>query len=102
MEDTWAERAGLSATFKEVLEGAADAIVAADTAGRIVLWNDAAEELFGYPRATMLGNTVSKLISERFLREYEKGVAAAFEAGRPAVSHLTTVARAADGAEYAV
>ena len=29
MEDTWAERAGLSATFKEVLEGAADAIVAA-------------------------------------------------------------------------
>lgn len=102
MEDTWAERAGLSATFKEVLEGAADAIIAADTDGRIVLWNDAAEELFGYPRSTMLGGTVSKLISERFLREYEKGVAAAFEAGRPAVSHLTTVARAADGTEYPV
>lgn len=102
MEDTWAERAGLSATFKEVLEGAADAIVAADTSGRIVLWNDAAEDLFGYNRAAMLGGTVSKLIPERFLREYEKGVAAAFESGRPAVSHLTTVARAADGTEYPV
>lgn len=102
MEDTWAERAGLSATFKEVLEGAADAIVAADTSGRIVLWNDAAEELFGYTRAAMLGGTVAKLIPERFLREYEKGVAAAFAAGRPAVSHLTTVARSADGREYPV
>lgn len=102
MEDTWAERAGLSATFREVLEGAADAIVAADTSGRIVLWNVAAEELFGYARATMLGGTVSKLIPERFLREYEKGVAAAFKAGRPAVSHLTTVARSADGTEYPV
>jgi diguanylate cyclase (GGDEF)-like protein/PAS domain S-box-containing protein len=102
MEDTWAERAGLNATFKEVLEGAADAIVAADTGGRIVLWNDAAEELFGYPRASMLGSTVSKLIPDRFLREYEKGVATAFKTGRPAVSHLTTVARAADGTEYPV
>jgi len=102
MEDTWAERAGLSATFKEVLEGAADAIVAADTGGRIVLWNAAAEELFGYSRASMLGGTVSKLIPERFLPEYERGVAAAFAAGRPAVSHLTTVARSADGTEYPV
>lgn len=102
MEDAWAERAGISATFKEVLESAADAIVAADSDGRIVLWNEAAEELFGYPREAMLGGSVSKLIPERYLREYEKGVAAAFASGKPAVSHLTTVARAADGTEYPV
>jgi diguanylate cyclase (GGDEF)-like protein/PAS domain S-box-containing protein len=92
----------LSATFLEILEGAADAIVAADADGRIVLWNDAAEELFGYTRESMLGGTVAKLIPERYLRDYEKGVAAAFAAGRPSVTHLNTVARSADGSEYPV
>jgi diguanylate cyclase (GGDEF)-like protein/PAS domain S-box-containing protein len=93
---------GIDDTFKEVLEGASDAVIGVDVDGRIVLWNEAAEELFGYPRGTMLGGTVATLVPDRHLREYERGVAAAFAAGRALISHLTTVARTADGAEYPV
>ena len=87
---------------KMVLEDAGDAIFVADVSGSIVLWNDAAEELFGYSRESMLGGSISQLIPERYLRDYEKSVAAASEAEKPANSHITVVVRAADGTEYPV
>ncbi|HKU66875.1 MAG TPA: PAS domain-containing protein [Candidatus Baltobacteraceae bacterium] len=83
MNDSWAERAGSSASFKQILQGAADAIVAADVHGRIVFWNDAAVQLFGYSRKSMLGRSAAKIIAPRYLRDYERGVAAAFDAETP-------------------
>ena len=53
-----------------VLEGIPDAVVAADADGRIVFVNARAEELFGYPRAEMLGQPVQMLWAERVRELY--------------------------------
>ena len=97
-----AERASLRATYEELVQGAADAIIGTDVQGQIVIWNNAATALFGYGGDTMLGSSVSSLIPERYLRDYEKGIAAAFDAGKPALSHLAIVARSSDGSEFPV
>ena len=102
MNDSWAERAGLSVALEYILQGAADAILAADVDGRIVFWNDAAVQLFGYSRESILGGSVSALISQRYVRDYEKGVAAAFAAGKPAITHLAIMARTAGGQEFPI
>jgi PAS domain S-box-containing protein len=43
-----------------------DAIVSIDEAQRITLWNDGAEQIFGYSRAEMLDAQLDVLIPERF------------------------------------
>ncbi len=49
-----------------LLESAADAMLIADSNGRIVLANTPAETLFGYARAELLGLSVESLIPPRF------------------------------------
>ncbi|WP_308286912.1 sensor histidine kinase [Actinomadura parmotrematis] len=40
---------------RAVLQSAADAIIAVDRRGRVTVWNPAAERMFGWPAAAMLG-----------------------------------------------
>jgi len=47
-----------------VIEGTADAIIVRDTEGRITSWNPAAEEMFGWTAAEMLGQTTERLVAE--------------------------------------
>lgn len=51
-----------SALLKGIITTAADAIVCADETGRIVLFNPAAEEMFGYAGEEVLGQNVSLLM----------------------------------------
>ena len=51
--------------FRSLLENAPDAMVIADTAGRIVLLNAQTEALFGYTREELLGQPVELLIPVR-------------------------------------
>jgi PAS domain S-box-containing protein len=53
------------ATIRALLETAAQAILAIDPQGRIVLANAAAEGMFGYPRDELMGQPIEKLIPER-------------------------------------
>ena len=48
--------------FRELLEAAPDAIIEVDREGRIVLLNKVTENLFGYGREELLGNSVDSLI----------------------------------------
>jgi PAS domain S-box-containing protein len=50
------------ATVRALLEAASQAILAVDRQGLIVLTNDAAEKMFGYPRQEMVGHPVGRLI----------------------------------------
>lgn len=52
-----------------ILELASDAIISADSAGRIELFNQAAERLFGYKRDAILGQPLKRLLpdSDRLL-----------------------------------
>ena len=50
------------AHYKALIEMAADAIVAIDRGGRIILMNPAAEKIFGYNRAEAFGRNLAELV----------------------------------------
>ena len=49
-----------------LLDSAMDAIVSIDEAGRIVMYNRAAEQTFGWSASEMLGQPLERLMPERF------------------------------------
>ena len=50
----------------DIVESAMDAIISVDESQRIVLYNAAAERLFRWPRAAVLGQPLEILVPERF------------------------------------
>ena len=54
------------ATLAAVIDAASDAVVSCDEAGRIVLFNPAAERIFGRTAASVLGTTLDALMPTRF------------------------------------
>ena len=55
-----------AALFASVIESAMDAIVSIDSGQHIVLFNTAAEKMFRYAAADLLGQPIGRLIPERF------------------------------------
>ena len=51
--------------FKQLVEGAGDAIMVCDAQGAITLWNRAAERVFGFTEAEALGRSLDLIIPER-------------------------------------
>jgi PAS domain S-box-containing protein len=52
------------AKFRQILESAADAIIISDERGRILITNGQAEQLFGYTRRELIGQSVDLLVPE--------------------------------------
>lgn len=48
--------------FENILNDAADAIIILDSDDRIVMWNDAAEALYGWPRSEAVGQSISLIV----------------------------------------
>ena len=53
------------AELAELVRRFADAVIIADADGTIVLWNDAAERLFGWTAAEATGQTLDLIVPER-------------------------------------
>ena len=53
------------ARVSDIVEAAMDAIISIDESQRIVICNAAAEKVFGWPRAALLGQRVDMLLPER-------------------------------------
>lgn len=59
--------------FEKLVAAAGDAIVAADAQGKIVLWNPAAERMFGFTEAEAMGQSLDLIIPERLRGRHWEG-----------------------------
>jgi hypothetical protein len=57
-----------------VIESAMDAIITVDRAQRIVLFNDAAERVFRWPRQAVLGQPLDRLLPARFHEAHRRHI----------------------------
>ena len=64
-------RRASEARFRAVAENASDGVINADSEGRITYFNAAAERMFGYPAAEVLGRPLTVLMPERFAAAHE-------------------------------
>ncbi len=87
-----------------LVDAAPDGILVADDAGRILLVNAKAEELFGWVRADLLGRCVDELLPERFQQVHETHRARyrAEPRTRAMGAGLALFGRRADGSEFPV
>ncbi|MBI5772941.1 MAG: PAS domain S-box protein, partial [Verrucomicrobia bacterium] len=88
-----------------ILNSAMDAIITVDDAQRIVLFNRAAEQIFGWRAEEMLGQPMERLLPERFRAAYAEAVRAFGATGE--TSRRTGMpdplsCRRADGGEFPV
>ncbi len=65
----------VQARASDVVESAMDAIMTIDAAQRVVLFNAAAERVFGWPRDAVVGQPVDRLLPERFRDVHRRHVA---------------------------
>jgi PAS domain S-box-containing protein len=69
--------------LRAVVESSLDAIVCVDEDDRIILWNEAAEQLFGYTREEALGMPVTDILVEKFRKKHLRGLREFLTTGRP-------------------
>jgi diguanylate cyclase (GGDEF)-like protein/PAS domain S-box-containing protein len=83
-----------------ILEGLPDAVVAAGTDERIVYANQLAEELFGYPRAELVGQPVQTLWPERVRERYTRNMRLYFATENPLRFSVEAWGQRRDGTEF--
>lgn len=93
---------GGGSTFEQFLEFVPDAIVGVGQAGRIVLVNQHAEELFGYGREELEDHDLDLLVPKRFRGTHPRHRARFFEEPRPREmgADLELFAMRKDGSEF--
>lgn len=68
--------------FEAIIQAAGDAIVAAGPDGSILLWNRAAERMFGYSEGEALGHSLDLIIPERFRDRHWEGYREVMRTGK--------------------
>lgn len=88
--------------FRSVSDTAADAILTADTSGKIVYFNRGAERIFGFAAAEVLGKPLTVLMPERFRRAHEAGLRRYLSTGEAHVIGKTVelAGQRKDGTEF--
>ena len=57
------------ASLHEVIDAVADAVIATDQNGRIVLWNQTAERLYGWSESEVIGHSIVELLAPAGTRD---------------------------------
>ncbi len=65
----------------QLIEAIGDAVVVSNVAGKITLWNRAAQEMFGYTAAEALGQNLDIITPERFRARHWEGYHHSMETG---------------------
>lgn len=68
--------------LQSLVQSAGDAIIVADKVGTIVLWNPAAERIFGFTAEETLGRSLDLIIPERFRDRHWKGYRQTMRSGQ--------------------
>lgn len=91
-----------SLDFRAVAENARDAIVIADEDGHLLYMNGAAEELFGFTRDELAGESLTRLMPERFRAAHVAGLSRYLATGQATVLGRTVelAGQRRDGSEF--
>lgn len=85
---------------EQIVNQAGEAILFADPDEVILLWNDAAAEIFGYSREDAIGSQLDLIIPEEYLSAHRRGYEDALERGEvtsPPVARTQVPALRKDG-----
>ena len=88
-----------------IINSAMDAIISVDEAYRVVIFNPAAERMFGYQSAQIIGEPLERLIPEQFRQahgEHMRRFAAGGMTNRSMASQNELLALRADGTEFPI
>jgi len=87
------ERRRAEAWLQRLIDTTQDAVISIDRQGRIVLFNPAAERIFGHRGAEVQGQTVSLLMPEPYASEHDQYIARYEQTGeRRAIGRIRAVA----------
>ncbi len=91
-----------AAEFDALLDAAVDAIIVIDDNGRIVRFNKAAESMFGYRSAELLGKPISILMGSADANNHQQFVSRYLRSGMKRIIGIgrEVVARRADGSMF--
>lgn len=89
---------------ERIIQDAPDAIVVADSSGKITLWNAGAERLFGYSAAEVLSQTLDCIIPEAQRRRHWEGYTEVMRTGvtRYGTQVLRVPALRKDGSRFSI
>lgn len=92
------------ARFRAVAETATDAIITIDGHDRIIFWNQAAADIFGYSTEEMIGKPLTLLMPERFRNAHQKAIKRVLSAKESHITGKTVemVGLRKDGSEFPV
>jgi PAS domain S-box-containing protein len=90
------------ARLRSVAETAGDAIISANSQDKIVLWNKAAEEIFGYSADEIIGQPITRIMHRRFHRAHQKGLRRVVATGKTKIIGETVevLGLRKDGSEF--
>ncbi len=88
--------------FRTVTETATDAIVCANERDEVVLWNSAAESIFGYAAEEIVGRSLTTIVPESRVEAHKEGLKRALTSGESRIIGTTIecVGLRKDGAEF--
>ena len=92
------------AWLQSLIETTQDAVLSIDRQGRIVVFNPAAERIFGYTRDEVIGQKVNMLMAEPYATEHDEYIARYEKTGEArAIGRIRTVtARRKDGKPFPI
>ena len=67
--------------LKQLIHAMGDAVVVSNEDGKIILWNPAAEQMFGYTEAEALGKNLDIITPDRFRQRHWDGYHKSMETG---------------------
>ncbi|MHC4062360.1 MAG: PAS domain S-box protein [Planctomycetota bacterium] len=90
--------------FRSVVETASDAIISADSSGKIIFWNSAAEKMFGYSPDEIIRKPLTKIMPKRYRHAHSKGLNRVVTTGKTRLKGkvVELVALKKDGSEFPV